>query len=121
MSMTKMRLAPTLPIRGTTLALLGVLGFGALAAAAEAQTVSGGGYYYGPPPVYAAPQPAYVYPPAYYYPAPTYYYPPPPPAYYYPAPAYYDRPNYLLPGISANFVFGFGGGHRGHGNHWRHH
>jgi len=111
--MTKMRFALTCSL----LALPGTIGLGALSSAAEAQTVSGG-YYYGPPPVYAAPPPAYAYPPTYYYPAPAYYYPPPP-AYYYPPPppVYYQQPSYWTPGISANFIFGFGGGHR----RWHHH
>jgi hypothetical protein len=113
--MMKIRLA----LSASALALLGAASFGAFSSTAEAQTM-GGGYYYGPPPVYYYPPPPP--PPSYYYPAPAYYYPPPP-AYYYPAPAYYDRPSYLLPGISANFIFGFGGGHHGHGggNHWGHH
>ena len=93
-----------------------------LSSAADAQGVSGN-VYYGPQygaPAYVAPQPAYVYPPVYYYPAPVYYYapPPPPPPVYYPAPVYYQQPSYLVPGISANFVFGFGGGRGHHG--WHH-
>jgi hypothetical protein len=98
---------------------------GALSTTAEAQSVSGG-IYYGPPtpiypgPVYVEPQPAYVYPPAYYpapapayvyAPAPAYYYPPPPP------PVYYAEPAYLVPGISATFVFGGGKGHGWGGHH----
>lgn len=99
-------------LASTTLALLG-----ALSASAEAQAVSGS-VYYGPQPAYVAPQPVYVTPPVYYYPAPAYYYPPAP-VYYYPPPpppVYYPQPAYWTPGISANFVFGFGGGrgYRGH-------
>jgi hypothetical protein len=110
MSMMKTRIALTC----TSLALLGTVSLGALSA--EAQTVSGG-IYYGPAPVYVEPQPAYVYPPAYYYPAPAYYYPPAP-TYYYPPPppVYYAQPAYVVPGISATFDFGGGGGH-----HWRRH
>lgn len=93
-----------------------------LSSVAEAQGASGNVYYgpqYGPQPAYVAPQPTYVYPPVYYYPAPVYYYaPPPPPPVYYPAPVYYQQPSYLVPGISANFVFGFGGGRGHHG--WHH-
>ncbi len=101
----------------TALALFGAVVLGALSTSAEAQAVAGGAYYYGPPqPAYVAPPPAYAYPPAYYYPAPAYYYPPAPAYYYAPAPVYYPQPSYLLPGISANFVFGFGGGH-GYGGH----
>ena len=100
----------------SALALFGAVGLYTLAQPAEAQTVSGG-YYYVPAPTYVVPQPTYVYPPAYTYPAPTYYYQPAP-TYYYPPPAYYPRPAYWVPGISASFVFRFGGS-RGH--HWHHH
>jgi hypothetical protein len=90
---------------------------GALSTPAAAQSVSGN-VYYGP-----QPGPVYAYPPAYAYPAPVYYYPPPPPpqpVYVYapPPPVYYAQPSYLLPGISATFVFGGG---RGGGHHWGHH
>jgi hypothetical protein len=99
----------------TALALFGAAALGAVSTGAAAQTVSGA-YYYPPAPVYAAPQPAYVYPPTYYYPAPVYAYPPAP-AYYYPppAPVYYPQPSYWAPGISADFLFDFGGGHGHHG------
>lgn len=111
MSMMKLRFA----LACTSLALSGTVALGALSTAAEAQAVSGGVYYYGPQQAYVPPPPAYVYPPVYYYPGPAYYYAPAP-AYYYAPPVYYPQPAYLAPGISANFVFGFGGG-RGHGGH----
>jgi hypothetical protein len=107
----------------TALALVGAA-FGMASTPAAAQSVSGNVYYgQQPAPVYVEPQPVYVYPPAYVYPAPAYYYPPPPPpppAYVYaaPPPVYYAQPSYLLPGISATFVFGGG---RGGGHHWGHH
>jgi hypothetical protein len=105
-------------LASTALVLFGAAALGALSSHAEAQAVSGS-VYYGPQPAYVAPQPAYVYPPVYYYPAPAYYYPPPPPPapYYYPAPVYYEQPSYLVPGVSANFIFGFGGGRGHHGHH----
>lgn len=111
--MMKMRIALT----STALALFGAVAFGALSTAAEAQAVSGSVYYYGPQQAYVAPPPAYVYPPVYYYPAPAYYYAPAP-AYYYAPPVYYPQPAYAAPGIGADFVFGFGGGH---GHRWHHH
>src|SRR3569832_2751969 len=98
----------------SALALAGAA-FGALPTVANAQSVSGS-IYYGPQPapIYVEPQPAYVFQPTYVYPAPTYYYPPPPPpqpVYVYapPPPDYYAQPSYLVPGISATFVFGGGG------------
>jgi hypothetical protein len=84
-----------------------------------------------PPPPAAPPAPPsyapYPYPPPaasayapypYPYPVPVpapYYYPPA----YYPYPRYYGGPGlYLgLPGLAFNFRFG--GGHGGHGHHWR--
>lgn len=122
MNMMKTRFARI----STACALVGAA-FGLLAAAAEAQTVSGS-IYYGPAPgpvyvepqvVYVDPQPIYVEPPAYYVPAPTYY--APAPTYYVapPPPVYYPQPSYWAPGISA--TFDFGGGSRGGGHHWGHH
>lgn len=114
--MMKMRFALTAtPLSGTALVLLG---FAALSSAAEAQAVSGQVYYQAAPqPAYVAPPPGYAYPPAYYYPAPAYYYAPAP-VYYYPQPVYYPQPAYIVPGVSATFVFGGGGGHgHGHGGH----
>jgi len=109
--MMKMRFA-------LTAAAHAVLGFAAFGSGAQAQTISGQIYYpAAPQPAYVAPPPAYAYPPAYYVPAPTYYYAPAP-VYYYPEPVYYPQPTYIVPGVSATFVFGGGGrGHRGHGRH----
>ena len=101
----------------SALALFGAVSLNALSQPAEAQTVSGG-YYYVPAPTYVVPQPTYVYPPAYAYPAPTYYYYQPAPTYYYPPPVYAPQPSYWVPGVTASFVFRFGGGHS---HHWRHH
>ncbi len=99
-----------------TASALTLLGFAAFGSGAQAQTVSGQIYYPAAPlPAYAAPQPVYAYPPAYYVPAPTYYYAPAP-AYYYPEPVYYPQP-YVVPGVSATFVFGGGGRGHGHGGH----